>query len=503
MLVILCSVPALFAAGGLYWKNYSLERQALVQQSVSSARNIALLVDAKFGAIEAVLHSLAVLPSLRDGDLDKFRVESAYLSPPEWLNGIVLTELGGRIAYDSSRTPQARGSIDQGQYLNGSSAPGVSKPFMGGFPIEPVIGVTVPVEVRGQHVYNLTGLVRTQEFTKLHLTAEAPDSWLFSIVDQNGHIVSRTTNLPAYFGHLANPSLLRAMRGGDEGAFDGATVEDRPVLGVFSRAPGSRWTVAIGIPAEELSARLRLTVLVSGAAVFFALVIAMLAVWAVARNIARSVHGLRAPALALGRGESPQLPGFYFREAEEVGHELLKAADLLQNARHRANHDPLTGLPNRELFGHLAEQQIAVAQRTNATFSILFIDLDGFKNVNDTLGHQAGDELLIQVARRMRVHTRAADTISRQGGDEFAVLLFGTGEEEGIRVAQGLLEAISFPYRLDDNTCTVSASIGVATYPADGRSVEALLRSADHAMYTAKARGKNRVVAAHDAVAAK
>lgn len=167
----------------------------------------------------------------------------------------------------------------------------------------------------------------------------------------------------------------------------------------------------------------------------------------------------------------------------------------LQGAQYRANHDALTGLPNRVLFKHLTDQQLAVAKRTNSPFSILFIDLDGFKKVNDSLGHQAGDELLIQVANRMQTYTRAADAVSRHGGDEFAVLLFGANAKDSMKVAEGLLEAISFPYRLSGEACSVSASIGVATYPEDGQTVDALVRSADEAMYTAKAQGKHCVVA--------
>lgn len=494
LLVILCAVPALLVAGALYWQNYNLQRQALSQQTLESARNIARLVDARFGAVEAVLQSLAVLPSLRNGKLDDFLVESSYTSPPEWLSALAVTDLSGRVLYDSSRRSEDWTPWDRKYYPSGLAVPKVSEPFFGGIALEPVVGVSVPVAVQGKHVFNLTGLVRVQEFTKLHLGTNAPESWLFSLVDEHGHIVSRSTYLPRHFRNLANPSLLDAMSESNEGFFDGTTAEGKPVFAVFSRAPKSRWAVAIGIPAKELGAQLQRTLIVSGTFFVLAIAIAVWAVWTVARNISSSVRELRAPALALGRGETPQLPRFYFREAEEVGDELLKAADLLHSAQYRANHDSLTGLPNRVLFGHLTEQQLAVAQRTGTPFSVLFVDLDGFKNVNDTLGHQAGDELLIQVAKRMQTHTRAADTISRHGGDEFAVLLFGTDAENAFNTAEGLLDAISFPYRVNGNSCTVSASIGVATYPVDGKTIESLLQSADQAMYAAKAQGKRRVV---------
>ncbi|GIZ53709.1 sensor domain-containing diguanylate cyclase [Noviherbaspirillum aridicola] len=480
----------------MYWHNYTLERRSLVQGTISTTRHLAQLVDAKLQTAVAVLEALAVLPSLRSGNLDNFLLDSIHGGPPEWLAGLAVTDLKGRVLYDSTHRNYEWASWDRKYYVDVPTVPKISEPYLGGFAQEPVVAVTVPVEVRGEHVLNLTGLVRVQEFTKLHLALPVPDSWLVSIVDEHGHIISRTTNLPQYFRMPGNASLLSAMGGSDEGLFNGATVDGRRVLGVFSRAASSRWVVAIGIPAEDLATELRLRLVLSSIALLLATAVAVVAVWVVARKIALTVRELRTPALALGRGETPALPQFYFKEAEEVGSELLRAADLLQSAQHRANHDALTGLPNRVLFKHLTDQQLAVAQRTNAPFSVLFIDLDGFKKVNDSLGHQAGDELLIQVAQRMRTQTRAADAVSRHGGDEFAVLLFGAGSDDGVQVAEGLLDAISFPYRISGQSCLVSASIGVATYPLDGITTEALLQKADTAMYVAKARGKHRVVAA-------
>lgn len=158
----------------------------------------------------------------------------------------------------------------------------------------------------------------------------------------------------------------------------------------------------------------------------------------------------------------------------------------------QANFDSLTGLANRNLFADRFEQALNKAQRENSFLALLFIDLDGFKHVNDTLGHSQGDTLLQQTATRLSETLRKSDTISRLGGDEFAVLIASDNNQFKVdRVAHKIQAAIATPYQLDNAQGFVSASIGITTYPNDGQDVETLMRKADSAMYKAKAKGKN------------
>jgi diguanylate cyclase (GGDEF)-like protein/PAS domain S-box-containing protein len=153
---------------------------------------------------------------------------------------------------------------------------------------------------------------------------------------------------------------------------------------------------------------------------------------------------------------------------------------------HQARHDALTGLPNRSLLGERLHQTIAHAETLAAPVGLLLMDLDHFKEVNDTLGHQAGDVLLRQVADRLGGVVRPADTVARLGGDEFAILLPNTDAAESMLVAGKLLEALRRPLRLEGQAVAVSGSVGVAMYPAHGRDAATLLRRADVAMYVAK-----------------
>jgi len=163
-----------------------------------------------------------------------------------------------------------------------------------------------------------------------------------------------------------------------------------------------------------------------------------------------------------------------------------------EQVRHMAHHDALTQLPNRSLLQDRVGQAIARAKRKREQLALLFIDLDRFKSINDSLGHSVGDRLLQAVAARLLGCTRAADTVARIGGDEFVVLLGDVDRPETARhVAHKLLEALSAPLELDGHGLQVTPSIGIGVYPGDGEDVETLLRNADTAMYHAKREGRN------------
>lgn len=158
-----------------------------------------------------------------------------------------------------------------------------------------------------------------------------------------------------------------------------------------------------------------------------------------------------------------------------------------------ASHDVLTGLPNRVMFNERLSQTLAQAQRHPRRIAVLFIDLDGFKEVNDTFGHDVGDALLKEIATRLRSCLRKGDVVGRHGGDEFVVLIEEFDQPEQLAVvARKIIRATAHPVVERGRECRVTASVGIALYPQDGEDAETLLRSADSAMYEAKVQGKNR-----------
>ncbi len=159
-----------------------------------------------------------------------------------------------------------------------------------------------------------------------------------------------------------------------------------------------------------------------------------------------------------------------------------------------AHYDPLTGLANRLLFHDRLQHDLAMTDRDQRVLGLILLDLDGFKEVNDTLGHPVGDQLLIMVARRLQDSIRESDTVARLGGDEFVVVLTNIIKENDLALlAQKILETLRVPYDLDGEHVEISASLGVALYPEDGKDVMLLLKNADTAMYHAKEAGKGRI----------
>ncbi|CAN5635504.1 hypothetical protein BH23DEI1_BH23DEI1_09690 [soil metagenome] len=175
----------------------------------------------------------------------------------------------------------------------------------------------------------------------------------------------------------------------------------------------------------------------------------------------------------------------------------LRTAELeTSRARlaHEVQHDHLTGLPNRTLIEERLERAVATAGRYGRTLAVLFLDLDGFKLVNDTFGHNAGDEILRQVAGRLSAQLRTSDTLGRLGGDEFVAVITEVSEShDAVEVARSLLASIDAPFAVGDEAIVLSASVGISLYPDDALDPSTLQRHADIAMYAAKAEGKNRV----------
>ena len=202
----------------------------------------------------------------------------------------------------------------------------------------------------------------------------------------------------------------------------------------------------------------------------------------------------------LGTSRHPEHTEKHLLEANE---NLVVAAVQLQTMAETAEHvalqmsfkaerDFLTGLPNRALLTDRLAQSIALARRHRKRVALMFLDLDNFKEINDSLGHSVGDQLLQSLAKRLEACVRHSDTVSRQGGDEFVVLLSEIeAARDAARAAEKLLKAMAEPHCIGDHRLNITLSIGISIYPDDGDEVEAVLSNADIAMYHAKKGGGN------------
>ena len=177
-----------------------------------------------------------------------------------------------------------------------------------------------------------------------------------------------------------------------------------------------------------------------------------------------------------------------------ISRDITEQALAEEKIWHNAHHDLLTGLPNRRLFLDRLEQEVKHSKRSNIPLAVMFMDLDGFKDVNDTLGHEAGDRVLQLVAERLTNCVRDEDTVARLGGDEFTVILTGAEQEQDIEVvAQAIIDAIALPFELDEKSVQISASIGISIFTDISITPITMLEAADRAMYKAKKSGSKRI----------
>jgi diguanylate cyclase (GGDEF)-like protein/PAS domain S-box-containing protein len=208
------------------------------------------------------------------------------------------------------------------------------------------------------------------------------------------------------------------------------------------------------------------------------------------------------PSCVLVRRDGMEIPiedsiaPIHDREGKAIGavivfRDVSVAHAMAQQITHSAEHDFLTGLPNRMLLNDRIGQAVASARRRKKQVAVLFLDLDGFKHINDSLGHPVGDKLLQSIGKRLTATVRGADTVSRQGGDEFVVLLADLAQaEDAVTMAARILRTVAMPHSVDPHDLHVTTSIGVSVYPDDGEDAETLIKNADTAMYQAKENGR-------------
>jgi diguanylate cyclase (GGDEF)-like protein len=172
--------------------------------------------------------------------------------------------------------------------------------------------------------------------------------------------------------------------------------------------------------------------------------------------------------------------------------DITQRKEAEDRLRYKAHHDTLTGLPNRSLFEDHLQLVLSQSRRYRRSFALLYIDLDYFKKVNDTMGHAAGDVLLVEAAQRMALCIRESDTLSRFGGDEFAALLSEIDNlEEVEEIARRIVSALDHPFELPQGIAQISGSVGIAIYPQHGTTIEELKNNADLALYSVKRSTRN------------
>jgi diguanylate cyclase (GGDEF)-like protein len=498
MLVMACVIPVSLLVATVIVLDYNEERAQLGKVSIDTARAMTSTVDRDLAGVQAGLLALATSPHLQTDNLAAFYEQAKDALTTQTANNIILIDPTYQQRLNTlrpfgSQLPVNNNPALQQVFKTGRSV--TTDVYVGLVTKKPLVAIGVPVYRDGVVVYVLVAGVLPERLAGLLAQQHLSADWIATVLDSSGTIVARTHQMERFVGTKGAPPLVARMMKVPEDSIETDTLEGVHVLAAFSKSSVSNWTVAIGIPMNILTNELMTTLswYVFGTSI---LLLSSLAVaWAIGSNIAGSLHKLVEPALALGLGQAVTVPVLRLKEADEVGQALTRASAMLRAAQHKSNHDPLTGLANRALFDEILSHQFAIAKRNKTTLAIVFIDLDGFKLVNDANGHAVGDQMLCIVATRMRNAIRESDLAARLGGDEFALVLVNTGLAAAKTVATKLIDSLSGPYPIGELTLEISASMGIAVYPESGTTIAALSKHADAAMYKAKAAGKRRYAA--------
>lgn len=499
VLVLACLLPAALAQAGLAYYSYKAERQQLLHDTLARVRALTAALDREIIAAEGAVRALGTSPALLAGDYETFYGQAKVVQAQQQADNVVLSWPTGQQIINTLRPygsslPMSK-TPDFQKILQADTAI-TTNLFTGAVSLHPHFSIQIPIRHEGKPIYTLTIGMFPNRIAAILPTQSTLPGQIAGVLDGNGTLVARSTGGEGLVGHQVKPELLARISSRKEGYFPTTTAEGIPAILLFAHSAASEWVTYMTIPEAYFTQKLW-DALKWVVAISLLLVIAALAfAWFVGGVIATSISSLTAPALALGYGQTLEIGPIYLREADEVAKALVEASSVLRSARHEAQHDNLTGLANQALFNDMLGQQLLLCERMKISLAVLYIDLDGFKAVNDTHGHSMGDQLLCAVASRLSAAVRSSDIVARLGGDEFAIMLIDAGGAEACVFSQQLIERISAPYRLEALTVFVGASIGIASFPETATSSQALLLAADEAMYQAKREGKGRSVMA-------
>ena len=493
-LVLVCVAPALAVCLYLAQANARLQGEAVYRETEAITMRMVGELDRELAGIESGLKVLATSNALLHDDLAAFHRQASDALKSQVVYNYVLTDRKGRQVINTMRpygsalptagTPPA---LDQ-VFATGQTV--LTDIFVGPVTRKPAVAMGVPVIMtNGEARYSLNIGLAPQRLDALVRGQSLPDGWIMAVVDGSGHIVARSRDGDTFVGEPVADALRLALVGKSQGHLDTNSKEGVKVIASFARSQRWGWYVVTGAPREQLEASWRRTlliVLLVGGGVIAA---GGLVAYRLSQQVLGSVKSLNEAALSLRSGQPIALPAVQLREAEAVGQAIVQASQLMTEVQHRASHDALTNLGNREFFQRLIRRQVAESQRTGGTWALLALDLDHFKTVNDSQGHAVGDALLQDVARRIESTIRASDSASRVGGDEFCVFLHDADPVTAEEISARLVAALNQPY--EGGRTQVTASIGIAVYPFDGTSPDQLMEAADRALYAVKAAGRN------------
>lgn len=476
-------------------KEHADDDRGLLQRTQAAS----LAVHHRFDRAAAALEVLALSPNMQRGDLHGLydEAKSVIARHPD-ATAISMVRADGLQLFSTAATwgeklPISKAAeLEQAVFSRGEIV--YTPMFVGSVTRRWVMAVSVPVQVGGKIEYSLRMSIPSDTLSAVLKEQVLPKEWTAAVIDPAGAIAGRSSDAARLVGKPATKSLRQALAGSAPCPFKTTTYSGAELSSCAYRVPNSDWFAVIGVPTGAYEHDLRDSLTKLMAAGLASLALGIFGALFIANAIKSQVR--RLASASTDHSES----AFHAGSAHPTIRELALAARGIQASRRRtgelegllvqAKHDSLTGLPGRELFRELVGDDIASSTSQADRIALLFIDLDGFKSVNDRQGHDAGDALLRQVADIIRATVRTNDTPARLGGDEFVIYLRAADvdiERASVFVAKRLLAQIGI---LGDIGC----SIGIAIGGCDPSGLDGLMSEADQAMLSAKVAGKGRYV---------
>lgn len=405
--------------------------------------------------------------------------------------------ISGRLALDFNDRDWFREARDAGGFA-------IGKPTVGRAAYQPVLNMAAPIkDTQGKVTAVLMGVTALSlpGFLDTIQTHQIGNTGSFILFSPRDHIIVTATDpglrlqpTPKTGTNRLHDQAMTGWRG--TGISTNASGVE--TLSAYATVPGANWVVVASVPTTEIFATVTAVLGANVRSSIIAAVVLTVLLALLLNFLFRPLRDSARKMRAMATGDTP-LERLSIVRQDEVGDMVESFNSLVEKLQETetkmayvAHHDALTGLPNRRSFMTRMQQGLALASRRNSTLALMFIDLDGFKLINDVHGHKVGDHLLQQVAERLGEGVRQADIVGRFGGDEFIVLLTDCSDRTQITaIAEKLIARVSEPYTIRDLQLRIGASIGIALFPDDGPEVEPLIALADAAMYQAKRHGGN------------
>ena len=500
LLLLVIFTPLILASAYTTFHFFQLEERRINKSNEEYVKVLSFLLDSQFRNIESSLLGLRYSLAITGNNILFYDLASKF-SKEEGLLGVVLVDHSKQILLLTTRPygeklPKVSGVM--GETVNAVFKEGkasVSSLFISPVANEWLMSVGVPIfNPNGKVRYVLLGIYSAKQLNdSLEAQASSNSDNIF-FIDPLDRIAAGSNSPLEVIGQM-NPPEFRAYFGSRaSGSFKGSNIENIPVSVSYYQSPVTKWTASIANPISDIRlwgwSQLRVFI---GVRVLAFIIALLLGLWAILK-ISSSIKNLIPYAESLGlRKRISPLVG-YIKEINALAHSMFVAALHLEDADYKAHHDELTGLANRALINFNLTQQIALADREGYFISLLYLDIDDFKNINDIFGHDMGDVVLQEVSLRLKSAVRASDVIGRLGGDEFIILLVNVDDKTGQLIAHKILDSITCaPVIFGATEINVSCSIGLAMYPTCASDEVNLHKRADQALYVAKRLGKNQV----------